>query len=106
MKQWGRPAEELDASVCQRIPIRTNRMIAISRMLSSVACMGYTAMFEKMIAATPDLELHLNTTFEEGRARFPHRHLIYTGPIDAYFNCKFGTLPFETLRFELEESNS
>ena len=103
-KQWGRPAEELDASVCQRIPIRTNRDDRyFTDTFQALPDPGYTPMFEKIIEATPRLQLHLNTTFEEARQRFPHRHLIYTGPVDAYFNCKFGVLPFRTLRFELEQ---
>ena len=103
-KQWGRPAEQLDASVCQRIPIRTNRDDRyFTDAFQALPAAGYTAMFEKIVAATPRLELHLNTTFEEARARFPHRHLIYTGPIDSYFDCKFGLLPYRTLRFELEQ---
>ena len=104
LKQWGRPAEELDASVCQRIPIRTNRDDRyFTDSFQALPAHGYTALFEKMVAATPHLDLHLNTTFEEARVRFPHRHLIYTGPVDAYFNFRFGQLPFRTLRFELEE---
>jgi UDP-galactopyranose mutase len=103
LKQWGRPAEQLDASVCQRIPIRTNRDDRyFTETFQALPADGYTVLFEKMIAASPHLEIHLNTTFEEARGRFPHKHLIYTGPIDAYFDCKFGLLPFRTLRFELE----
>ena len=105
-KQWGRPAEELDASVCQRIPIRTNRDDRyFTDSFQALPADGYTAMFERIVEATPNLALHLNTTFEESRARFPHQHLIYTGPIDAYFDCKFGVLPFRTLRFELEQKH-
>ncbi|MDB4793481.1 UDP-galactopyranose mutase [Methylacidiphilales bacterium] len=104
MKQWGRPAEQLDPSVCQRIPIRTNRDDRyFTDSFQALPAMGYTAMFEKIIANSPGLAVHLNMTFEEAKARFPHRHLIYTGPIDAYFDCRFGDLPFRTLRFELEE---
>jgi UDP-galactopyranose mutase len=102
-KQWGRPAEQLDASVCQRIPIRTNRDDRyFTDSFQALPAEGYTAMFEKMVAASPHLQVHLQTPFEEARTRFPHRHLIYTGPIDAYFDCKFGLLPFRTIRFELE----
>lgn len=103
-KQWGRPAEQLDASVCQRIPIRTNRDDRyFTDAFQALPAQGYTALFEKMIAASPRLEVHLDTVFEEARARFPHRHLIYTGPIDTYFEGKFGLLPYRTLRFELEQ---
>lgn len=104
LKQWGRPAEDLDPSVCRRIPIRTNRDDRyFTDTFQALPAKGYTVMFERMVAASPNLALHFNITFEEAKARFPHRHLIYTGPIDAYFNYSFGTLPFRTLRFELEE---
>jgi UDP-galactopyranose mutase len=103
-KQWGRPAEQLDASVCQRIPIRTNRDDRyFTDAFQALPADGYTPMFEKIVNASPNLEVHLNMTFEEARARFDYKHLIYTGPIDAYFDCKFGILPFRTLRFELEQ---
>ena len=102
-KQWGRPAEQLDASVCQRIPIRTNRDDRyFTDAFQALPALGYTAMFEKIIAASPGVEIHLDTPFEEARSRFPRKHLIYTGAVDSYFNCKFGILPFRTLRFELE----
>jgi UDP-galactopyranose mutase len=104
LKQWGRPAEQLDASVCQRIPIRTNRDDRyFTDAFQALPANGYTAMFEKIINASPKIEVHLNTDFDEARSRFDFKHLIYTGPIDAYFNCKFGVLPFRTLRFELEQ---
>jgi UDP-galactopyranose mutase len=103
-KQWGRPAEDLDPSVCQRIPIRTNRDDRyFTDQFQALPTRGYTAMFERMIAATPNLSLHLNTTFDDAKGRFPHRHLIYTGAVDAYFNFRHGHLPFRTLRFDLEE---
>jgi UDP-galactopyranose mutase len=103
-KQWGRPAEELDASVCQRIPIRTNRDDRyFTDAFQALPANGYTAMFEKIINASPNLEVHLDTVFEEARSRYDYKHLIYTGPIDSYFDCKFGILPFRTLRFELEQ---
>jgi UDP-galactopyranose mutase len=102
-KQWGRPAEELDASVTQRLPIRTNRDDRyFTDNFQALPRDGYTKTFERILAASPRLEFHLNTPFEEARSRFPHRHLIYTGPVDAYFNFRHGHLPFRTLRFELE----
>jgi len=102
LKHWGRPAE--DPSVCQRIPIRTNRDDRyFTDSFQAMPDEGYTALFERMVVASPHLTVHFNMSFEEARARFPHRHLIYTGPIDAYFHYRFGALPFRTLRFELEE---
>jgi UDP-galactopyranose mutase len=105
-KQWGRPAEGLDASVCRRVPIRANRDDRyFSDRFQAMPAQGYAAMCEKILAACPGLDLRLNTPFEEARLRFPHRHLIYTGPLDAYFDFHFGRLPFRSLRLELEEKS-
>ena len=103
-KQWGRPAEGLDASVCRRVAIRTNRDDRyFSDHFQAMPTKGYTAMCENILAACPGLDVRLNIPFEEARGRFPHRHLIFTGPLDAYFELRFGKLPFRSLRLELEE---
>ena len=54
------------------------------------------------LAATPGIELRLGVDFEEARARWKHRHLIFTGAIDEYFGRRFGALPYRSLRFEHE----
>lgn len=103
LKQWKRHPRELHASVCGRIPIRLNRDDRyLSESFQALPKRGYTRMFEAMIEASPGLEVHLQVEDEEARRRWPHRHLIYTGPIDAYFGRCFGALPYRSLRFELE----
>jgi UDP-galactopyranose mutase len=101
-KQWQRDAKDLDASVCGRIPIRTNRDDRyLSESFQALPKDGYTKMFEKMLA-NPKIEVRLNTDFREARSRVQFDHLIFTGPIDEYFDHCFGPLPYRSLRFEPE----
>ncbi len=101
-KQWQRDPRELDASVCGRIPIRTNRDDRyLSERFQALPADGYTALFAKMLAH-PKIEVRLKTDYREARAHIRHRHLIYTGPIDEYFDHCFGPLPYRSLHFEPE----
>jgi UDP-galactopyranose mutase len=101
-KQWHRDARDLDPSVCGRIPIRTNRDDRyLSERFQALPRAGYAAMFEKMLAH-PKVKVSLNTDFREARAQIQFDHLIYTGPIDEYYDHCFGHLPYRSLRFEPE----
>ena len=101
-KQWQRDAKELDSSVCGRIPIRTNRDDRyLSEKFQALPKDGYTPMFQKMLS-NPKIEVRLNTDFREARAQVQFKHLIYTGPIDEYYDHCFGRLPYRSLRFEPE----
>lgn len=101
-KQWRCDPRELDASVCGRIPIRTNRDDRyLSESFQAMPAQGYSAMF-KRILDHPNIRVELRADFREVRAHVPHRHLIYTGPIDEYFGHCFGPLHYRSLRFEAE----
>jgi len=101
-KQWRRDAKELDPSVCGRIPIRTNRDDRyLSEKFQALPKRGYTPMFQKMLS-NPKIEVRLNTDFREACAQAQFKHLIYTGPIDEYYDHCFGHLPYRSLRFEPE----
>ncbi|MHA3771953.1 UDP-galactopyranose mutase [Verrucomicrobiota bacterium sgz303538] len=101
-KQWRRDPRELDASVCGRIPIRTNRDDRfLSEKFQALPSKGFTAMFERMLAH-PKIEVRLNTDFREARTQLRYKHLIFTGPIDEYYDHRFGPLPYRSLRFEPE----
>jgi UDP-galactopyranose mutase len=103
LKQWKRHPKDLDASVCGRIPIRTNRDNRyLEESFQALPDKGYTALFENLIASTPELEVHLGVDFREAKSRWKHAHLIYTGAIDEYFGHCFGHLPYRSLRFEHE----
>ena len=102
-KQWKLHPRELDASVCGRIPIRTNRDDRyLAESFQALPKHGYTAMFEKLLNASPGVELHLGVDFHEARAQWKHKHLIFTGAIDEFYGRRFGPLPYRSLRFEAE----
>lgn len=102
LKQWGVPATELDASVCGRIPIRTNRDDSyLKESFQALPSDGYAAMFRRM-TSSPLIRILTSTSFEEVKKHVTWDHLIYTGPLDAYFNYSLGRLPYRSLRFERE----
>ena len=101
-KQWHRDAKDLDPSVCGRIPIRTNRDDRyLSEKFQALPNNGYTPMFQKMLSH-PKIEVRLNTDYREARKYVQFNHLIFTGPIDEYYDHCFGRLPYRSLRFEPE----
>ena len=102
LKQWGVPATELAPSVCGRIPIRTNRDDSyLKESFQALPQDGYAAMFRRM-SSSPLIRILTSTSFEEVKKRITWDHLIYTGPLDAYFNYSLGRLPYRSLRFERE----
>ncbi len=101
-KQWKRDPKDLDASVCGRIPVRTNRDDRyLSEKFQALPKEGFTKMFEHILA-TPGITLQLNTDYRAFRSQVEYKHLIYTGMIDEYFDFCFGRLPYRSLRFENE----
>jgi UDP-galactopyranose mutase len=101
-KQWLRDPKNLDPSVCGRIPIRTNRDDRyLSEKFQALPKNGYTAMFEKILAHRK-IDISLKTDYREARTQIRFDHLIYTGPIDEYYDHCFGHLPYRSLRFEPE----
>jgi UDP-galactopyranose mutase len=99
-KQWGLDPSELDASVTARVPVRTNRDDRyFTDTYQAMPLQGYTRMFERMLSH-PNIRILLNADYREIKSMIPHRHLIYTGPVDEYFDYCFGRLPYRSLRFE------
>ena len=101
-KQWGLDASQLDKSVTSRIPTRTSTDDRY--FLDSFQAMpkdGYTKMFERMLA-NDRIDIVLNTDFTDLRGEFPEAHIIYTGPIDEFFDHRFGQLPYRSLTFRHE----
>lgn len=99
-KQWGLDPAELDASVTARVPTRCNRDDRyFTDSFQAMPRAGYTRMFERMLAH-PNITLMLNTNYREIEHLVPWRHMVYTGPVDAYFNYRHGKLPYRSLRFE------
>ena len=103
LKQWKRHPRELQASVCGRIPIRLNRDDRyLTESFQAMPVQGYTAMFEKMMAHSPNLQVRLGVDYKEEKEHWQYRHLIFTGPIDEYYDHCYGSLPYRSLRFERE----
>ncbi|MFH1703369.1 MAG: UDP-galactopyranose mutase [Nitrospirota bacterium] len=101
-KQWGLDPSELDASVCARIPVRNNRDGRyFNDKYQAMPKHSYTEMFKKLISH-PNIHLLLKTDYKKILNLIPFNKMIYTGPIDEYFDCKFGRLPYRSLRFEFE----
>lgn len=102
IKQWGLDPKDLDASVCARIPIRTNRDDRyLSEKFQALPRDGYTKMIERMLRH-PKIKILLNADYREVQPHVTYKRMIYTGPIDEYFAHKLGRLPYRSLRFERE----
>ena len=101
-KQWGLEPSQLKAGVAARIPVRTNSDDRyFTDTFQAMPRHGYTRMFESLLDH-PNIRVELGVDFTEipGRERFAH--IVYTGPIDTYFGCCYGRLPYRSLSFEHE----
>ncbi len=102
-KFWRRDPRDLDAGVCGRVPIRTNRDDRyLSEEFQALPKDGYTEMFKRMLDASPGVELQLDTDYRKLRGSVQFARMVYTGPVDEYFDCRLGKLPYRSLRFEPE----
>jgi UDP-galactopyranose mutase len=101
-KQWGLDPSQLDASVTARVPTRTNDDDRyFTDRFQAMPLNGYTAMFERMLS-NRRIEVRTGVDFHAIRDSLDYGTLIFTGPIDEYFNQRFGPLPYRSLRFEFE----
>ncbi len=101
-KQWGLDLSELSASVAARIPVRTNADDRyFSDSFQKMPADGFTAMFAGILDH-PNIRVELGVDFREFRKRANWNLLVFTGPIDEYFDFCFGKLPYRSLRFEHE----
>jgi UDP-galactopyranose mutase len=101
-KQWGLDPSELDASVTARVPTRTNRDDRyFNDSYQAMPLHGYTRMFERMLAQ-PNIKIMLNTDYREIAGIIPYQEMIYTGPIDTFFEYRYGKLPYRSLEFKFE----
>ena len=99
-KQWGLDPSELDASVTSRVPTRTNRDARyFTDTYQSMPLHGYTRMFENMLDH-PNIKIMLNCDYREIEKEFSFREMIYTGPVDSYFDYRYGKLPYRSLEFK------
>ena len=101
-KQWGVPPEELDPQVTERVPIwldRDNRYFKDK--YQGMPKEGYTKIFERLLDHSA-IKVVLNKDYKELLGKVDYQKMIYTGPIDYYFDYKFGALPYRSLKFEFE----
>lgn len=102
-KQWRKSPAELDASVCARIPVRTNRDDRYLReRFQALPAAGYTRMFQRMLAACRRTMVLFNADYRAVREGVEFQKLIYTGAIDEFYDYRAGVLPYRSLRFEPE----
>jgi UDP-galactopyranose mutase len=101
-KQWGLDPSELDSSVTSRIPTRTNRDDRyFTDTYQAMPLHGYTRMFENMLDH-PNIKVLLNCDYREVEQEIPFREMIYTGPVDSFFDYRYGKLPYRSLEFKHE----
>jgi UDP-galactopyranose mutase len=101
-KQWGLDPSELDRSVTARVPTRTSHDDRyFTDTFQAMPDQGYTRMFENMLSH-PNIDIVLGTDFRDVRDAVPADRIIYTGPIDEYFDHRYGALPYRSLRFQHE----
>lgn len=101
-KQWGLDPSELDASVTARVPTRTNRDDRyFEDSFQAMPAHGYTRLFERLLVH-PNIHVMLQTDYREVAPLLPWRHMVYTGPIDAFFDHRHGRLPYRSLAFRHE----
>jgi UDP-galactopyranose mutase len=101
-KQWGLDPSELDASVTSRVPTRTNRDDRyFTDTYQAMPLHGYTRMFENMLDH-PNIKIMLNCDYREIENEIPFCEMIYTGPVDTYFDYCYGKLPYRSLEFKHE----
>ncbi|MEW6613369.1 MAG: UDP-galactopyranose mutase [Pseudomonadota bacterium] len=101
-KQWGLDASELSAGVAARIPVRTNQDDRyFTDTFQVMPLHGYTRMFEHMLDH-PNIRTELGVDFAAIRNKVKAGHIVYTGPIDAYYDYCYGKLPYRSLHFEHE----
>lgn len=101
-KQWGLDPSELDASVTARVPTRTNRDDRyFTDSYQAMPKHGYTRMFENMLD-NPRIKIMLNCDYREIEKEIAFREMIYTGPVDSFFDYRYGKLPYRSLEFRHE----
>ena len=102
-KQWGRPCNELPAFIIKRLPVRfTFDNNYFSDKYQGIPVGGYNVLVERLLSG---IETKLNCNFFDNRLELEQiaEKIVYTGPIDEYFNFAFGRLEYRTVSFEMEE---
>lgn len=100
LKQWGIPAERLHSSVCERIPVRFNHDDRyFNDRYQGIPIHGYRKLFERMVSYK-NIYIMLQTDYSEIANDIKYNRLIYTGPIDEYFDYCYGKLGYRSIYFD------
>jgi UDP-galactopyranose mutase len=88
-KQWGLDPSELDAQVTARVPTRTNRDDRyFTDTYQAMPRLGFTRLFENLLDH-PNIKILLNADYRDVKDVIPYRELIFTGPVDEFFDYRF-----------------
>lgn len=101
-KQWGRECKDLPAFIIRRLPVRlTFDNNYFNALYQGIPIGGYTKLVKNLLSG---IEIYLNTDYlaQKGKLNTIARRIIYTGPIDAYFDYSLGYLEYRSVRFETE----
>ena len=101
-KQWGRPCTELPSFIIKRLPVRfTFDNNYFNALYQGIPVGGYTKMVRNMLEG---IEVKVNADYLKNKAEYDSMadHVVYTGPVDAYFGYKLGYLQYRSVRFETE----
>ena len=102
IKQWDLDPSQLDASVTARVPTRTNcDNRYFTDLYQAMPLHGYTAMVSKMLDH-PNIHVMVNTDFREVKKEVQYKNIVYTGPVDEYFNYCYGRLPYRSIHFKFQ----
>ena len=101
-KQWALDPSELDASVTSRVPTRTNRDARyFTDTYQAMPRHGFTRMFENILDHD-NIKVLLNCDYREVMDFVPYKNIVYTGPVDEFFDYRFGKLPYRSIDFKFE----
>ena len=104
-KQWDLDPSELDAAVTARVPVRTNNDDRyFTDTYQAMPQHGYTRMFDNMLSH-PNIKIMLNVDYREIQKAIPHDEVVFTGPVDEYFDYRYGRLPYRSIDFKFETIN-
>ena len=101
-KQWGRDCKDLPAFIIRRLPVRlTFDNNYFNALYQGIPTEGYTKLVERLLDG---IEVRLSCDYLENRETLDReaKRVVYTGPIDAFFGFRLGTLEYRSVRFETE----
>lgn len=101
-KQWGVRPEDLAASVTARVPILASRDDRYFQdTYQAQPLHGYHVLVRNMLR-NPNIHIMLNTRWQDVKGQVKYKRMVFTGPVDEYFDYKYSQLPYRSLRFDAQ----